>query len=172
MGVCVAHRVRHGKWQLLRISALFWITPALPARPILISRLLQQCFASLVQNKQIYFSSPTALSTRALLICTWGWESGNWEFGGRNTMGSWVAKGAGGEEGQGPLHSLLSSESITAPPARGTGLTPKKVIIHRKGKRRNCLNILGFFSVYPRIISVPLGSVLDGSLCKEMERTR
>lgn len=48
-----------------------------------------------------------------------------------------MAKGAGGGEGQGPLYSLLSSESISAPSARGTGLTPKKVI-HSKGNRRYC----------------------------------
>lgn len=38
-----------------------------------------------------------------------------------------MAKGAGGDKEQGPLHSLLSSESIAAPSARGTGLTQKKL---------------------------------------------
>lgn len=38
-----------------------------------------------------------------------------------------MAKGARGEEGQGPLHSLLGSESIAAPSARGTDLTQKKL---------------------------------------------
>lgn len=55
--------------KFLRISALLWVTPALLAAPILIRRLLQQCFALLVQNKEIYFSFATALATRVLLVC-------------------------------------------------------------------------------------------------------
>lgn len=116
--------------KFLRISALLWVTPALLAAPILIRRLLQQCFASLVQNKEIYFSFATALSTRVLLVC----NTQRLEVGVRK-VGIWWqkyhrkldGKGAGGEEGQGPLHSLLSSESIAAPSARETALTQKRL---------------------------------------------
>lgn len=67
------------------------------------------------------------LSTRALLICTAG---NTQQLGvGVRKLGIWCQKSHGklDEEGQGPLHPLLSSESIAALSARGTGLTQRKL---------------------------------------------